>query len=163
RPDEPEARAKVALILRLAEAGVVGPLVRLFHDLGAGDPNAKAAALAGITAGLERLEVFAFDGGFAAGLLFSQAACVLAPALHADRQSALRAPRRDRRRRQARERGEARPGELIAVGSLAALDRQRARTPVGVVDMLERRRAEDWRQHHVEVLEQRRPLPANPR
>jgi glutathione S-transferase len=72
----------VALVLRLAEGGVLTPLVGFFHDMSAGDPKAGDTAIGRLTAGLARLERFLADGdGFAAGAAFSQADCVLAPAL----------------------------------------------------------------------------------
>jgi glutathione S-transferase len=81
RPADPEGRARVALVLRLAEGGVLTPLVGFFHDMSAGDPKAGETALGRLTAGLARLERFVADEGFAAGAAFSQADCVLAPAL----------------------------------------------------------------------------------
>src|SRR5260221_32200 len=81
RPDDAEGRARVALIARLAEGGIVGAVVQLFHDLTAGAPNAGQAALERITVALARLDAFVVDGGFAAGPAFTHADCVLGPAL----------------------------------------------------------------------------------
>jgi glutathione S-transferase len=80
RPADAEGRARVALIQRLSEGGLLGPLVQLYHDLAAGRADAKGAALEALTAGLARLEAFGGDG-FAAGPAFTLADCVLAPAL----------------------------------------------------------------------------------
>jgi glutathione S-transferase len=79
RPDDAVGRARVALIARLAELGLIAPMVQLFHDMG--QPGARETGLERMTAGLERLEAFVHDGGYAAGVLFTQADCVLAPAL----------------------------------------------------------------------------------
>ncbi len=82
RPADPEGRARVALIQRLAEGGLLSPLVQLYHDLAAGHADAKGAALEALTAGLTKLEAFVAGGdGFAAGPAFTLADCVLAPAL----------------------------------------------------------------------------------
>jgi len=80
-PAGAEARARARLLVRLAVDGVLGPIVGLFHDLSAGVPTAQATALAGLTAGLGRLEHFLAAEGFAAGPEFSQADCVLGPSL----------------------------------------------------------------------------------
>ena len=82
RPADAEGRAKVALIQRLSEGGLLGPLVQLYHDLAAGLADARGAALERLTAGLGRLEAFIAGGdGYAAGPAFTLADCVLAPAL----------------------------------------------------------------------------------
>jgi glutathione S-transferase len=81
RPDDAEGRARVGLIARLADGGIVGALVQLFHDLSAGAPAARQTALERMTTALERLERFVSDGGYAAGPAFTQADCVLGPAL----------------------------------------------------------------------------------
>jgi glutathione S-transferase len=81
RPADPEGRARVALLLRLAESGVMAPLVQFFHDMTAGDAGAGAKAAAGLSAGLARLERFVAADGYAAGPAFSQADCFLGPAL----------------------------------------------------------------------------------
>lgn len=81
RPADPEGRAHVALVLRLAEGGLLTPLVQFFHDMQEGNPKAPAAAVERLTAGLARLERFVAPGGYAAGPAFTQADCVMAPAL----------------------------------------------------------------------------------
>jgi glutathione S-transferase len=80
-PASPEARARVQLLVRLGMDAIVGPLVSLFHDLAAGAPHARETALERLTSGLGRLEHFLAPEGFAAGPAFSQADCVLGPAL----------------------------------------------------------------------------------
>ena len=81
RPADAEGRARVALMLRLAEGGILVPLVQFFHDMSEGDPQAGPKATQRLTTGLARLEQFVADGGYAAGPAFSQADCVLGPAL----------------------------------------------------------------------------------
>jgi glutathione S-transferase len=76
-----EARARALLLVRLGVDGVVDPLVGLFHDLALGLPTAQATALERLTSGLGRVEHFLSPDGFAAGPAFSQADCVLGPAL----------------------------------------------------------------------------------
>ena len=80
-PTSPEGRARVNLLVRLAVDGVIAPIVGLFHDLSDGLPTAKATALERLLAGLGKLEHFIADEGFAAGAAFTQADCVLGPAL----------------------------------------------------------------------------------
>ena len=80
-PAGAEARARVALLVRLGVEGVVDPLVGLFHDLAAGRADAAATARERIETGLARLERFVSPEGFAAGPQLSQADCVLGPAL----------------------------------------------------------------------------------
>ena len=82
RPGDPEGRAQVALILRLAEQGVLAPLVQLFHDFSAGlGDEARTKARESLGVGLGRLEHFLAPHGYATGHAFTQADCVLAPAL----------------------------------------------------------------------------------
>jgi glutathione S-transferase len=81
RPDDPEGRAKVFAILRLAEGGVVAPIVQFFHDLSEGAAGARERALERVKTGLGRVEFFVAGAGYAYGAAFSQADCVLAPAL----------------------------------------------------------------------------------
>jgi glutathione S-transferase len=80
-PDDPEGRARVALIQRLAENGVVVPIVQFFHDTSDGLANAVDLARERLTAGLARLEPFVAAEGYAAGPAFTRADCVLAPAV----------------------------------------------------------------------------------
>jgi glutathione S-transferase len=80
-PGAAEQRARALLLVRLGVDGVIDPLVGLFHDLAAGLATAPSTALARLTAGLDRVELFLSAEGFAAGLHFSQADCVLAPSL----------------------------------------------------------------------------------
>jgi len=80
-PAAPEARALARLLVTLGTEGVIGPVVGLFHDLGAGVPTAQATALERLTAGLGWIEHFLSPEGFAAGPVFSQADCVLGPSL----------------------------------------------------------------------------------
>ena len=80
-PADPEGRACVALLQRLAEQGVLVPLVQFFHDMSASDPNAGATARERLGAGLDRLEHFIADDGYATGPNFTRADCVLGPAL----------------------------------------------------------------------------------
>lgn len=80
-PADPEGRARVALLQRLAEGGILVPLVEFFHDMSAGDANAGAKARERLGVGLDRLEHFVADEGFAAGPQLTRADCVLGPAL----------------------------------------------------------------------------------
>ena len=80
-PADPEGRARVALLQRLAEGGVLVPLVEFFHDMTTGDPNAAATARERLGVGLDRLEHFVAADGYAAGAQFTRADCVLGPAL----------------------------------------------------------------------------------
>jgi glutathione S-transferase len=80
-PADAEGRARVALLQRLAEGGVIVPLVQFFHDMSAGDANAGPAARERLGSGLDRLEHFIAADGFAAGAAFTRADCVLGPAL----------------------------------------------------------------------------------
>jgi glutathione S-transferase len=80
-PADAEGRARVALLQRLAENGVLVPLVQFFHDMTAGDPNAATSARERLGVGLDRLERFVAPDGYAAGPAFSRADCVLGPAL----------------------------------------------------------------------------------
>ena len=80
-PADPEGRARVALLQRLAEGGVLTALVEFFHDMNAGDPNAAAKARERISVGLDRLEHFVAADGYAASPAFTRADCVLGPAL----------------------------------------------------------------------------------
>lgn len=80
-PTDPEGRARVALLQRLGENGIVTPLVELIHDMVAGDPNAAATARERLGAGLDRLEHFVASEGYAAGPAFTRADCVLGPAM----------------------------------------------------------------------------------
>lgn len=82
-PAGPEARARVALLVRLGVEGVIDPIVGLFHDLAEGAANAHERARTRLEAGLGKLERFVAAGGFAAGSDFTQADCVLGPALTA--------------------------------------------------------------------------------
>ncbi|MFI4936177.1 MAG: glutathione S-transferase family protein [Caulobacterales bacterium] len=81
RPADPEGRARVILLSRLGEGGLIVPIVQFFHDMTAGAPNAGPKALEGMTLGLERLERFIAPAGYACGPDFTQADCVIAPAL----------------------------------------------------------------------------------
>ncbi len=80
-PSDPEGRARVALLQRLAENGILVPLVDFFHDMTAGDPNAAGKARERLGLGLDRLEHFVAADGYAAGPAFTRADCVLGPAL----------------------------------------------------------------------------------
>jgi glutathione S-transferase len=77
----PEARARVALLVRLGIKGVVDPLVAMFHDMTEGLADAGAVARARIEVGFGRLERFVAGEGYAAGADFTQADCVLGPSL----------------------------------------------------------------------------------
>jgi glutathione S-transferase len=80
-PADPEGRARVALLQRLAEGGVLVPLVDFFHDMRAGDAGAGAKARERLGTGLERLEHFVSAEGYADGPALTRADCVLGPAL----------------------------------------------------------------------------------
>jgi glutathione S-transferase len=80
-PGSAEARARALLLVRLGMDGVIGPIVGLFHDLGAGVATAQATALERLETGLGRIELFLAGDGFAAGPDFSQADCVLGSSL----------------------------------------------------------------------------------
>jgi len=80
-PASAEARAHVALLVRLGVEGVLDPLVGFFHDLSEGRADARATAVKLLETGFGKLERFVADEGFAAGPKFSQADCVLGPAL----------------------------------------------------------------------------------
>ena len=82
RPADPEGRARTALILKLAEGGLMVPMVQLFHDLGAGGGDAaRKAAAEKMAQGLANIERFMPGDGYAVGGSMSQADCVLAPVL----------------------------------------------------------------------------------
>jgi glutathione S-transferase len=80
-PNDPEGRARVALIQRLAENGIVVPIVQFFHDTSDGLANAVDLARERLTTGLSRLEPFVAAADWAAGPTFTRADCVLAPAV----------------------------------------------------------------------------------
>jgi len=80
-PSDAEGRARVFLLQRLAEGGILVPLVEFFHDITAGDPDAGAKARERLGTGLARLEHFVAADGYAAGPAFTRADCVLGPAL----------------------------------------------------------------------------------
>jgi len=80
-PNDPEGRARVALIQRLAENGIVVPIVQFFHDTRDGVADAVDRAKERLVTGLSRLEPFVAAGGYAAGPAFTRADCVLAPAV----------------------------------------------------------------------------------
>lgn len=80
-PEGAEARARVMLLQRLGETGVLAPLVELVHDTVHGVPDAAPKARERLTAGLDRLEHFLAADGYAAGPAFTRADCVLGPAL----------------------------------------------------------------------------------
>ena len=77
----PEAQARIALIMRLAENALLTSIVQLFHDLSEGVEGARERAAERITVGLERIEHFLSADGYAAGPTFTEADCVLGPAL----------------------------------------------------------------------------------
>lgn len=81
RPADAEGRARVGLLLRLADGGLVGALVQFFHDRAEGVTDAGAKGLERLATGLDRAEFFVADAGYAAGPDFSLADCVLGPAL----------------------------------------------------------------------------------
>ena len=80
-PADARGRAQVALIQRLAENGLLVPIVQFFHDMSAGLPNAAADARERLASGLSRLEHFIADDGYATGPKFTRADCVLGPAV----------------------------------------------------------------------------------
>jgi glutathione S-transferase len=80
-PADAEGRARVALLQRLGENGILVPLVDFFHDMTTGDPGAATKARERLGTGLDRLEHFVAADGYAAGPAFSRADCVLGPAL----------------------------------------------------------------------------------
>jgi glutathione S-transferase len=81
-PANPEAKARMKLIQRIAEADLVGPMVQLYHDLAAGDGEAgKARTLARFERGLGLIEALIADAGYVAGPELSTADCIFAPAL----------------------------------------------------------------------------------
>ena len=80
-PNDPEGRARVALIQRLAENGIVVPIVQFFHDTSDGLANAVDLARDRLATGLARLVPFVGADGYAAGPAFTRADCVLAPAV----------------------------------------------------------------------------------
>jgi glutathione S-transferase len=80
-PPDPQGRARIALLQRFAEQGLMAPIVQLFHDLAEGVADAKPKALESLTTGLSRIEHFLADGGYAAGPEFTRADCFLGPAL----------------------------------------------------------------------------------
>jgi glutathione S-transferase len=81
RPADPEGRARMGVVMRLAEGGVVVPIVQLFHDLTEGVAGATGRALESLERGLGRLEPFIAGEGYATGSAFTEADCVLGPAL----------------------------------------------------------------------------------
>jgi glutathione S-transferase len=62
-PTDPEGRAHVAVIQRLAENGVVVPIVQLFHDTRDDLANAVDLARERLATGLSRLEPFVAPDG----------------------------------------------------------------------------------------------------
>jgi glutathione S-transferase len=80
-PADPEGRARVLLLQRLAENGVLVPLVQFVHDMVHGEPDAAAKARERLADGLDRLEHFIAPDGYAAGSELTRADCVLGPAL----------------------------------------------------------------------------------
>jgi glutathione S-transferase len=80
-PEGAEERARVMLLQRLAESGVIGPLVGFVHDMVRGVPDGAARAREALDVGLDRLEHFVAANGWAVGAQFTRADCVLGPAL----------------------------------------------------------------------------------
>jgi len=81
RAASPEARSRAALLARLGVGGIIDPLVGFFHDLSVGAPNPQATVVEKLERGLARVEHFLSPAGYAAGPDFTQADCVLGPAL----------------------------------------------------------------------------------
>jgi glutathione S-transferase len=82
RPGSPEARAKTALIQRLAEGELVSPMVALFHAMNEGRAEAaKPVCLAHFEKGLSLIEALMADDGLIAGPAITTADCILGPAL----------------------------------------------------------------------------------
>jgi glutathione S-transferase len=81
RPADPEGRARMGVVMRLAESGVVVPIVQLFHELTEGVAGASGRALESLEQGLGRLTPFIADDGYAVGPDFTEADCLLGPAL----------------------------------------------------------------------------------
>lgn len=82
KPATPEARARVALIQRIAEGDLAGPTVQLFHDLAAGGGDAaRARTLEIFERGLGLIESLISPDGYVAGPDLTTADCILAPAL----------------------------------------------------------------------------------
>jgi glutathione S-transferase len=80
-PADAEGRARVLLLQRLAEQGVLSPLVELVHDMVHGIADGPAKARERLGAGLDRLEPFVAADGYATGPQFTRADCVLGLAL----------------------------------------------------------------------------------
>jgi glutathione S-transferase len=81
-PANPEARARMKVVQRIAEADLVGPMVQLYHDLAAGDGEAgKVRTLARFERGLALIEALIADEAYVAGPELSTADCIFAPAL----------------------------------------------------------------------------------
>ena len=80
--------------------------------------------------------------------------------LHADRQSARRAPRGRSRSRQVRKAGEPGPIKLRVVVLLAPIDDDPAIGPLAVLIVRKRRRRANRAKHHVVLLKKRRPCRA---
>ena len=82
KPADPEGRARVRLVQRIAEGDLVGPMVQLFHDLRAGDGDAaRARTRLRFERGLGLIEQLTGAEGFIAGPDLTTADCIFAPSL----------------------------------------------------------------------------------
>ena len=82
RPGSPEARARVALIQRITEGELIGPMVALFHAMSEGRAEeARPVCLAHFEKGLTLIEALMADDGLIAGPGITTADCVLGPAM----------------------------------------------------------------------------------
>lgn len=83
KPDDILDRARMRMIVRLADDGIVGPLKVLFvnRDPQRRDATAVARALESMADGFDRVEHYLDDGGFAVGDRLTLADCTLVPAI----------------------------------------------------------------------------------
>jgi glutathione S-transferase len=82
RPSNPEAKARVRLLQRIGELGIMTPLVELFRQLDpGGKTHSSAVWLTRLIRGLSSLQLYIHDEPYAAGSKLTLADCELAPAL----------------------------------------------------------------------------------
>ena len=82
KPQGPEARAREALIRRIAEADLSQAGVRFFYSLQTGGSDAaREEAATAFERGISLIEALMADDGYVTGPQFTTADCILAPAI----------------------------------------------------------------------------------
>ena len=82
KPTGPEARAREALIRRVAEADLSLAGVRFFYSLQTGGSDAaREEALTAFERGISLIEAVMADDGYVTGAQFTTADCILGPAI----------------------------------------------------------------------------------